>query len=49
MRAIDVWYERIDVDELLEHLPEKSFREQARSEIRKASHGGPEHDFPKLV
>jgi uncharacterized protein (DUF2252 family) len=49
MRAIDVWYERIDVENLLEHLPEKSFREQARAEIRKASHGGPEHDFPKLV
>ena len=49
MRAIDVWYERIDVDDLLEHLPEKSFREQTRAEIRKASHGGPEHDFPKLV
>ena len=49
MRALDVWYERIDVENLLEHLPEKSFREQARAEIRKASHGGPEHDFPKLV
>jgi uncharacterized protein (DUF2252 family) len=49
MRVIDVWYERIDVDDLLEHLPEKSFREQARADIRKASHGGPEHDFPKLV
>jgi uncharacterized protein (DUF2252 family) len=49
MRAIDVWYERIDVEDLLEHLPEKSFREQARAEIRKASHGGAEHDFPKLV
>ena len=49
MRAIDVWYERIDVENLLHHLPEKSFREQTQAEIRKASHGGPEHDFPKLV
>jgi uncharacterized protein (DUF2252 family) len=49
MRAMDIWYERIDVDELLDHLPEKSFREQARADIRKATHGGVEHDFPKLV
>ncbi len=49
MPAIEVWYERIDVDQLLQHLPEKSFREQARADIRKAAHGGPEHDFPKLV
>src|SRR5262249_11061496 len=47
--AIDVWYERIDVDELLAHLPEKSFRDQAREQLRKAAHGGPEADFPKLV
>ena len=49
MRAIDIWYDRIDVDELLDHLPEKSFRQQAEADIRKATHGGAEHDFPKLV
>jgi uncharacterized protein (DUF2252 family) len=49
MRAIEVWYERIDVDDLLDHLPERSLRDEAREELRKASHGGPEHDFPKLV
>jgi len=49
MRAIDVWYERIDVEDLLEHLPEKSLRKQAEADIRKAKHGGAEHDFPKLV
>jgi uncharacterized protein (DUF2252 family) len=49
MAPIDIWYERIDVNELLDHLPEKSFREQAWADIRKAAHGGPEHDFPKLV
>jgi hypothetical protein len=47
--AIEVWYERVDVEDLLDHLPEKSFREQAREQIRKAAHGGPEYDFPKLV
>jgi hypothetical protein len=49
MAPIDIWYERVDVDELLDHLPEKSLRDQARADIRKATHGGPEHDFPKLV
>jgi uncharacterized protein (DUF2252 family) len=49
MPALDVWYERIDVEELLDHLPEKSFRKQAEADIRKAAHGGAEHDFPKLV
>jgi uncharacterized protein (DUF2252 family) len=47
--VIDVWYERIDVDQLLAHLPEKALRDQARAQIREASHGGPEHDFPKLA
>jgi uncharacterized protein (DUF2252 family) len=49
MAPIDIWYERVDVDELLDHLPEKSLRDQALADIRKAQHGGPEHDFPKLV
>ncbi len=49
MPSIDVWYERIDVEELLGHLPEKTFRQQTQDEIRKATHGGPEHDFHKLV
>jgi uncharacterized protein (DUF2252 family) len=47
--TIDVWYDRIDVEDLLEHLPEKSFRKRTEADIRKASHGGAEHDFPKLV
>ncbi len=49
MPAIGIWYERVEVEELLGHLPEKSFRQQAMADIRKASHGGAEHDFPKLV
>jgi uncharacterized protein (DUF2252 family) len=49
MRALDIWYERVNVEDLLAHLPEKSFRAAAQAEIRKATHGGPEHDFPKLV
>ncbi len=49
MGALQIWYERVNVDDLLAHLPEKSFRAAAEAEIRKATHGGPEHDFPKLV
>jgi uncharacterized protein (DUF2252 family) len=49
MSALDVWYERVDVENMLNHLPEKSFREQAQADIAKAAHGGTEHDFPKLV
>ena len=49
LTALEVWYERIDVDELLASLPEKQFAKQASAEIHAASHGGPEHDFPKLV
>jgi uncharacterized protein (DUF2252 family) len=47
--AIDVWYERIDVEDLLAHLPEKPFRDQTRDEVRKAAHGGPGVAFPKIV
>ena len=48
MRAIDVWYERVDVSELLAKSPQKEFRKQDREEIRKASLGIQEHDNPKL-
>jgi uncharacterized protein (DUF2252 family) len=49
LTAIEVWYERIDVDQLISSLPEKQFAKQASAEIQAASHGGPEHDFPKLA
>jgi uncharacterized protein (DUF2252 family) len=50
MRAIDVWYERVDVDGLLARFPEKAFRQRDREEILKASHGIAEHDdVPKLL
>jgi uncharacterized protein (DUF2252 family) len=48
MRAIDVWYERVDVSELLAKSPQKEFRKQDREEIRKASLGIQEHENPKL-
>jgi uncharacterized protein (DUF2252 family) len=49
LTALEVWYERIDVTNLLAHLPDRTFRDEERDEIRKALHGGPELDFPKLV
>lgn len=49
MWALDVWYERVDVDALLERSPEKVFRQRDREELLKASHGISEHDIPKLL
>jgi uncharacterized protein (DUF2252 family) len=49
MRAIDVWYERVDVDALLARCPETAFRQQDREQIIKATHGITEHDVPKLL
>jgi len=49
MRAIDVWYERVDVEDLLARLPTKAFGRRDRDEIRKAAHGTIEHAFPKLL
>ena len=49
MRTIDVWYERVDVDDLLARSPEKAFRSRDREAILKASHGITEHDVPKLL
>ena len=49
MRAIDVWYEQVDVKDLLERLPEKAFTRRDLDEIRNAAHGATEHDFPKLL
>jgi uncharacterized protein (DUF2252 family) len=48
MRAIDVWYERVDVNDLLSRSTQKEFCKQDREEIRKASLGIPEHENPKL-
>ncbi len=48
MRAIDVWYERVDVQELLDHAPQKEFRRQDRDALQKAAAGLREHENPKL-
>jgi uncharacterized protein (DUF2252 family) len=49
MRAIDVWYARVDVDQLLARFSDKAFNQSDREQIRKASHGFTEHEFPRLL
>ena len=46
---LDVWYERVDVDELLKRLPERTFSRRDRDEIRSAVQGVTEHEIPKLI
>ncbi len=48
-RAIEIWYERVDVKDLLQRLPERAFTRRDRDEIRNAAQGAIEHDFPKLL
>jgi uncharacterized protein (DUF2252 family) len=49
MRALDVWYERFDVEKLLDRFPSRTIREQTRAQLEKASRGLAEHAFPDLV
>ncbi|HVU86391.1 MAG TPA: DUF2252 domain-containing protein [Pirellulales bacterium] len=49
MTALDVWYERVDVDELLKRLPERAFSRRDRDEIRSAGQGAVEHEAAKLL
>ncbi len=48
LRAIDVWYERVDVNELLDRAPPKEFRRQDRDALKKAARGIYGHENPKL-
>jgi uncharacterized protein (DUF2252 family) len=54
MRALDVWYDRIDLESLIERMASETQNEEvrARAEERlEKARGGTvaEHDFPKLV
>ena len=49
MRAIDIWYERVDVEQLLKRLPERAFSRRDRDEIQNATQGVTAHDNPKLL
>ncbi|HEY1785060.1 MAG TPA: DUF2252 family protein [Pirellulales bacterium] len=49
MRALDVWYQRLNVEKLLDRFPSKTVREQTRAQVEKASRGLAEHALPDLV
>jgi uncharacterized protein (DUF2252 family) len=49
MRALDVWYERVNAEEWLSRLPGKTLRAQAEAQLRKAKRGLVEHALPSLI
>ena len=50
MRALEVWYDRIDVDRVLRQAPSEEIRERVEERVEKTrARTVPEHDFPKLV
>ena len=50
MRVLDVWYDNIDLDQLVPTLPSTRWKKEWRTQIAKArAHSVAEHDFPKLV
>jgi uncharacterized protein (DUF2252 family) len=50
MRALDVWYDRIDIERLLEEAPDEEVRERAAKRIEKERmRNVVEYDFPKLA
>jgi len=50
MRAIDVWYDKIDIDRLIRNAPTEQLRKRAERRIEEArSRSVPDEDFPKLV
>ena len=49
MRALDVWYERFNVEDLLEQFPSKTLREQTRAQVERAERGLAEHELPDLI
>ena len=50
MRALEVWYDRIDIDKLLAQAPDETTRKRVEQRIDKArARTIAEHDFPKLA
>ena len=50
MRALEVWYDRIDIDKLLEQASDETTRKRVEQRIDKArARTIAEHDFPKLT
>ena len=50
MKALEVWYDRIDIQKLLEQAPDEATRARLERRIEKArAQTVAEHDFPKLA
>jgi uncharacterized protein (DUF2252 family) len=50
MRALEVWYDRIDTDRLIKDAPDEEDRKRLEERIEKArSRTVAEHDYPKMV
>jgi len=50
IRALEVWYDRIDIERVLKEMPSEEARERAEQRVEKTrSRNVPEHDYPKLV
>ncbi len=49
MPAIDIWYERVDVKQLLAECTPAAFDVPARQQVRAAAHSSAEHASPKLL
>ena len=50
MRVIDIWYDRLDVEQLIEGLPDPNWQKRWREQIAKERvHSAVEHEFPKLA
>ena len=50
MRALEVWYDRIDVERFLKEVPDEEARKRAAQRLEKErSRTVAEHDYPKMV
>jgi uncharacterized protein (DUF2252 family) len=50
MRALEVWYSRVDIDAAMEHARDKDAEARLRKRIKKAAvRTVAEHDFPKMT
>ncbi len=50
MRALEVWYDRIDVERVIKEMPSDKARERAEERVEKTrGRTVPEHDYPKMV
>jgi uncharacterized protein (DUF2252 family) len=50
MRVLDIWYARLDVDELMPQITDEQLRRRIEKQLAAARHQSvAEHDFPKLV